>query len=387
MKVAWRLGLAVVLIAVGFTGGVFIGRSDSATAQDGTEFPLLNETIGYIEDFFVKDKPTDKALEYAVVRAYLQGLNDPYTFFIEPAVAASESDALAGRYGGIGVDIQRNEQGEFVLYPFADSPATRAGILEGDILLAINDSPVDLTSSMDIIRQATRGEIVEGAGVKLKVRNQNATEEREYFILFEEILVPSVTWRTLFEAPEIGYIKILSFTSRTPEEFKQAVAELRDQNIQALVLDLRGNSGGLLQESLTIAGEFLDGGILSIERRVEGENTVTDENGGVMTDLPLVVLVNNQSASASEIVAGAIQDNDRGILIGQVTYGKGSIQRIFPLSDSSSIHVSTALWLTPDGKTLDGQGLTPNITMIPDENGRDVELGEAVRTLRQQLQG
>lgn len=387
MKVAWRLGLAVVLIAVGFTGGVFIGRSDSATAQDGTEFPLLNETIGYIEDFFVKDKPTDKALEYAVVRAYLQGLNDPYTFFIEPAVAASESDALAGRYGGIGVDIQRNEQGEFVLYPFADSPATRAGILEGDILLAINDSPVDLTSSMDIIRQATRGEIVEGAGVKLKVRNQNASEEREYFILFEEILVPSVTWRTLFEAPEIGYIKILSFTSRTPEEFKQAVAELRDQNIQALVLDLRGNSGGLLQESLTIAGEFLDGGILSIERRVEGENTVTDENGGVMTDLPLVVLVNNQSASASEIVAGAIQDNDRGILIGQVTYGKGSIQRIFPLSDSSSIHVSTALWLTPDGKTLDGQGLTPDITMIPDENGRDVELGEAVRTLRQQLQG
>lgn len=387
MKVAWRLGLAVVLIAVGFTGGVFIGRSDSATAQDGTEFPLLNETIGYIEDFFVKDKPTDKALEYAVVRAYLQGLNDPYTFFIEPAVAASESDALAGRYGGIGVDIQRNEQGEFVLYPFADSPATRAGILEGDILLAINDSPVDLTSSMDVIRQATRGEIVDGAGVKLKVRNQNATEEREYFILFEEILVPSVTWRTLFEAPEIGYIKILSFTSRTPEEFKQAVAELRDQNIQALVLDLRGNSGGLLQESLTIAGEFLDGGILSIERRVEGENTVTDENGGVMTDLPLVVLVNNQSASASEIVAGAIQDNDRGILIGQVTYGKGSIQRIFPLSDSSSIHVSTALWLTPDGKTLDGQGLTPNITMIPDENGRDVELGEAVRTLRQQLQG
>lgn len=387
MKFVWRLVIAALLLCLGFTGGIMVGRSDPATAQDEKEFPLLEETVGYIEEFFVKDKPTDKELEYAVVRAYLQSLNDPYTFFIEPAVAASESDALAGRYGGIGVDVQRNEQGEFVLYPFEDSPASRAGILEGDIILAINDTPVDLTSSMDTIRQALRGEIKEGAGVKLVVRNIDSSEERDYFIAFEEILVPSVTWRTLFEAPEIGYLKISSFTSRTPDEFILAINELREQNIQALVLDLRGNSGGLLQESLTISGQFLERGVISIERRVTGESTLTDEAGGVMTDLPLVVLVNTQTASASEIVAGAIQDNERGILIGQITYGKGSIQRIFPLSDTSSIHVSTALWLTPDGKTLDGQGLTPDIAMIPDENGRDVELGEAIRYLRQQIQG
>jgi carboxyl-terminal processing protease len=193
-----------------------------------------------------------------------------------------------------------------------------------------------------------------------------------------------VIWRTLVEDKNFGYIKILSFTSRTPEEFQQAVAELRDSGITGLVLDLRGNSGGLLQESLKIAGEFLDGGLLSIERRVSGENRLEDTNGGVITDLPVVVLVDNGTASAAEIVAGAIQANGRGMLIGQQTFGKGSIQRIFSLSDNSSIHVSTALWLTPAGQTLDGQGLTPDISMIPDENGRDVELGEAVRHLREQ---
>lgn len=384
MKFAWRFTVAALLLILGFVGGVFVGRFEPARAQDEKEFPLLDETVGYIEEFFVKEKPSHTELEYAVVRAYLQELNDPYTFFIEPAVAASESDALAGRYGGIGVDIQRNEQGEFVLYPFADSPALRAGIREGDIILSINDTAVDLSSSMDTIRQALRGEIKDGAGVKLRVRNIAETEEREYFVQFEEILIPSVIWRTLFEDESIGYIKITGFTSRTPEEFRQAVTELRESDITALVLDLRGNSGGLLQESLTIAGEFLNGGILSIERRVSGENELPDVAGGIMTDLPLVVLVNNGTASASEIVAGAIQANGRGILIGQQSFGKGSIQRIFTLSDNSSIHVSTALWLTPTGQTLDGQGLIPDITMIPDENGRDVELGEAIRYLRQQ---
>lgn len=384
MKFMLRFTAAALLLVTGFAGGLLAGRYQSARAQSEKEFPLLQETVGYIEEFFVKEKPPHTQLEYAVVRAYLQELKDPYTFFIEPAVAASESDALAGRYGGIGVDVQRNEQGEFVLYPFMDSPATRAGIREGDILLAVNGTPVDLSVSMDTVRQALRGEITEGAGVELRVRQINETEEREYFILFEEILVPSVTWRTLIEDENIGYIKILSFTSRTPEEFQQAVTELREAGITSLVLDLRGNSGGLLQESLTIAGEFLDGGLLSIERRVSGEDRLEDNNGGVMTDLPVVVLVDNGTASAAEIVAGAIQANGRGILIGQQTFGKGSIQRIFPLSDNSSIHVSTALWLTPNGQTLDGQGLTPDISMIPDENGRDVELGEAVRHLRQQ---
>ncbi|NJL93670.1 MAG: S41 family peptidase [Anaerolineae bacterium] len=381
----------ILMLAAGFGLGFWArgGANETVTVaaqnSEGQDFPLLDEARSYVDEYFVKEQPDPQAIEYALIRAYLSQLGDPYTFFIEPAVAASESDALAGRYGGIGVEIQRNEQGQFVLYPFAESSAALAGIREGDLILAINGETLVPEASMDEVRQALRGEITEGAGVTLRVRNQAETEEREYFVLFAEVLEPSILWRVLFEAPEIGYVHIMRFTSRTPEEFSQAIEELREAGVQALVLDLRNNSGGLLQESIQIAGEFLDGGVISIERRVTGESQLPDEAGGLLTDLPMAVLVNRQTASASEIIAGALQAYERGPLIGQATFGKGSIQRIFPLADSSSIHVTTALWLTPAGQPLDGVGLTPDISMIPDENGRDVELGEAIRYLQQQL--
>lgn len=383
-------GFTLALLVFGaFLGGYVVRDMESASAQSGSDFPLLVEAVDYINEFYVKDRPDQTELEYALIRAYVAALGDPNTFFIEPAVAASESDSLAGRYGGIGVDIQINEDGLFVLYPFVDSPAAREGIRDGDVLLEINASSIALGITMDEIRQSLRGEIVEGAGVTLLVRNleDDADAERLLFVPFEEILVPSVTWRPLFEAPEIGYISISRFTSRTPEEFVQGISELQAAGVTSLVLDLRGNPGGLLQESIQVAGQFFDGGVLSIEERVTGESTKDDEPGGIVLDLPVVVLVNGGTASASEIVAGALQARGRGIVIGQQTFGKGSIQSIFALSDSSSIHVTVALWYKPDGGELDGVGLTPDIPMIPDENGRDVELGEAIRYLQSEFGG
>jgi len=360
------------------------GMETSVGAQSGAGFPLLEEAVNFVENNYVKDIPDEQTIEYVLIRSYLQSLGDSNTFFIEPAVAASESQVLAGRYGGIGVEIQRNEAGLFLLYPFADSPALREGIRDGDAVLAVNGQALDLSSSMDEVQQLMRGELIEGAGVTLLVQNvfEENAPEREYFVPFEEILIPSLTWRALFEDPQIGYINLSRFTNRTPDEFAEAVASLRALGVTALVLDLRDNRGGLLQESLKIAGEFLDGGVLSTEKRVSGENAKEDQPGGLVLDLPLVVLVNRHTASASEIVAGAIQGRERGILIGQQTFGKGSIQSIFSLTDSSSIHVTVALWFTPNGAALDGVGLTPDIPMIPDENGRDVELGEAIRYLQ-----
>jgi carboxyl-terminal processing protease len=378
----------IVAFIMVFSLGYALRGSASVTAQGGSNFPLLTEAVTYVEANFVKDKPDPKFVEYELIRSYLAALGDGNTFFIEPAVAASESQALAGRYGGIGVEVQRNERGEFVLYPFPESSAKAEGIRDGDIIVSINAVPLDLNSSMDEVRQALRGELVEGVGVTLVVRNQaDAPDaERMYFVPFAEVLVPSVIWRPVFEAPEFGYINIQRFTNRTPDEFSQAIAELRAANIQGVILDLRNNPGGLLQESVQVAEQFFDGGTLSIEKRVSGETIKEDTAGDLLTDLPVVVLVNNGTASASEIVAGAIQARDRGILVGQQTYGKGSIQVIFPLSDGSSIHVTTALWFTPDQSPLDGVGLTPDISMIPDENGRDVELGEAIRQLHAMLE-
>lgn len=379
----------VMLIGVAFFAGYASRGWQEAHAQDVEPavdtFPLLEEAVGFVNGFFVKDQPPAQQVEYTLIRAYLSSLGDGNTYFIEPPAAATESNILAGRYGGIGVDVRLNEAGQFVLYPFPDTPAERVGIREGDILVSINGQSVALDTSLDGIRQATRGEIVDGAGVTLVVRNQNETEEREYFVPFEEILIPSVTWRPLFEDSRIGYISMTRFTNRTPEEFAQAVGELRESGVESLVLDLRGNSGGLLDESLWIADEFLDEGLLLREERISGETIKESQAGGLMLDLPLVVLVNHGTASAAEIVAGSIQARGRGILIGQTTYGKGSIQAIFSLADQSSIHVTVALWYTASNNPLDGVGLLPNIEVTPDQTGRDVELGEAIRYLQQTL--
>jgi carboxyl-terminal processing protease len=216
---------------------------------------------------------------------------------------------------------------------------------------------------------------------KADVENETLT----VFIPFEVINVPSVVWRVLAEDDQMGYIQIIRFTSRTPEELQTAVGELRAANVKALVVDMRNNSGGLLQESIVVADEFIDSGVLAYEQNINGEEVFEGRAGGAALDLPLVVLVNGGTASGAELVAGAIQDYERGILIGQKTFGKGTIQQIFPLSDKSSLHVTSAQWFTPDRHQLDSNGLEPNVPMIPDQNGRDVELGEAIRRLQEQI--
>jgi len=177
----------------------------------------------------------------------------------------------------------------------------------------------------------------------------------------------------------------MRFTSRTPTEVEEAIADLRQQGIESLVLDLRGNTGGLLQESIRVADAFLDGGVIVYERSSSGERALRGSAGGPALDLPLVVLVNHRTASGAELVAGALQDRDRALLIGQTTYGKGTVQQIFPLSDGSSLHVTSSEWFTPARQPLDRVGLTPDIVMIPDAEGRDVELDEAIRQLQSEL--
>jgi carboxyl-terminal processing protease len=313
-------------------------------------------------------------------------VSDPYTFFIDPPVAASESDVLAGTYGGIGVQIQRSEAGELVLYPFADSPALAAGIESGDILRAINGQPVDVTLSPDTLDQMLRGEVREGNGVEVTVDKSATRESFTAFVPFAVINVPSIVWRVLQEDEQIGYVQIMRFTSRTPEELTAAMEELRDAEIDALVLDLRGNTGGLLQESITVADEFIASGVIVYERDNNGEQAHDSNGGGAAVDLPLAVLVNDRTASGAELVAGAIQDLGRGVLIGGTTYGKGTVQQIFPLSDGSSLHVTSSEWFTPNHQPLDQVGLHPDIPLEPNPNGLDVDLGEAIRHLQAQLE-
>ncbi|MDX1995807.1 MAG: S41 family peptidase [bacterium] len=379
---------AVVFCAGFFLRSFFDGEFPTVFAASTTEqtqsYNLLDEVQSLIDRHYLREQPDYTTRQYAAIRGLLGALGDRNTFFIEPPVAQSESDVLAGTYGGIGVTVQRNEAGAFVLYPFLDGPATRAGIEEGDILLEVNGQPLDPAVQQDAVDQMLRGEVREESGVELTVAKADG-EELTVFMLFEVINVPSVMWRVVAEDARIGYIQIMRFTNRTPDELDTAITELRQSDIQAVILDMRYNGGGLLQESLEVAGRFLNGGVVFYERTREGERAFEAEEVGSMTDLPLVVLVNGGTASAAELVAGAIQDRERGILIGQTTYGKGTIQQIFTLSDTSSIHVTSSEWLTPDHSVLDGVGLQPDIAMIPDEAGRDIEMGEAIRYLQEQF--
>ncbi len=390
-KRAIGTGLLVgVLLSAAFLGG-FVLRDllpiapvpliPVDSSRDG--YPLIDEVQTLLDDVYLRDQPAYTDRQYAAIRGVLGSLDDPNTFFIEPPVARSESDALAGTYGGIGVQLQRNEQGEFVLYPFPDSPAAGAGIESGAVLVAINDTPVAQDARQDAVDQQMRGEVVEGSGVRVTVR-QNDTEST-FFVPFDVINVPSVISRVLEEDDRIGYVQILRFTSRTPTEVRDAISSLDEQTVDAFVLDLRDNSGGLLQESIAVAGIFLDGGVVVYEENQSGARTLDAESGGLATERPLVVLVNRGTASAAELVAGAIRDRNRGILIGQQTFGKGTVQQIFTLSDGSSVHITSAEWFTPERVPLSGVGLEPNISMIPDEQGRNVELGEAIRHLQNVL--
>ena len=363
---------------------VFAATSEAEEGNTG--YDLLDEVQQLIDDHYLHEQPDYVTRQYAAIRGMLSSLDDRNTFFIEPAVAQSESDVLAGTYGGIGVNLSRNAAGEFVIFPFPDGPAANAGLLDNDVIVQIGDYVMLNTEQQDVVDQMLRGEVRDNDGVEITVSREDREDTVTVFVPFDVINIPSILWRVLPEDSRIGYIQIMRFTNRTPDEFLAAVDGLTSENIEAVVIDLRHNGGGLLRESIEIAGNFLDGLVVLYEVTVEGEQVFEAESGGQLLDLPLVVLVNGGTASAAELVAGALQDHDRGILIGQTTYGKGTIQQIFSLSDSSSIHVTSAEWFTPDRHRIDSVGLEPDIMMIPDENGRDIEIGEAIIYLQRLLE-
>lgn len=383
-----------ILLAIVFFAGFFTRNfldipsafaSNTTVADDDESYALLDEVQQLLNSHYLREQPDYTQREYAVIRGLLGALGDRNTFFIEPAVARSESDVLAGTYGGIGVNLSRNAEGNFVLFPFRDGPAIEAGVQDNDVLVAVNGEAITPAMQHDVVDQLLRGEVRDGNGVELTVQRGDDATEETLFVLFDVINIPSVLWRVTQEDQRIGYLQVMRFTNRTPEEVQTALDGLNDANIDALVLDLRGNGGGLLQESVEVASEFLDGGVVLYQQSIDSERTYEATEGGRATEIPMVVLVNGGTASAAELLAGALQDYERGVLIGQLTYGKGTIQQIFPLSDSSSIHITSAEWFTPDHNVIDGVGLQPDIPMIPDENGRDIEIGEAVRYLQEQM--
>jgi carboxyl-terminal processing protease len=382
--------LVLLLTLASFAAGYFVndflelGNGRAGSGNQADEFVVFWEAWGKVEQSFIGDLPTDTELAYGAIRGALSILGDPYTIFIEPVVRDQERDSLRGNFGGIGATLQRNDAGDVVLTPIPGNPAEEAGIVNGDILLAVDGLEINSDMTVEEIAGIIRGE--EGTAVTLTVRHPDESDQTDITIVRAVILLPSVAYQILPDNPTIGYIRLTRFSGESAGEVEGAILDLQEQGAEKLILDLRQNGGGLLDAAVDVGDLFLDEGVVLYQiSRGEDEKvfTTTDETTGA--EMPLVVLVDGGTASASEIVAGALQDRERAILVGTTTFGKGSVQLVYDLSDGSSVHVTSARWYTPERHQIDQQGLEPDIVVVPTEeaiaNGRDEALEAAIEYL------
>ncbi len=375
--------LAGVLLSAAFAGGFYYRDMLAKRPATAASFSLLSEVEALLNQHFLYPIPDEETRVHGAVNGLVASYDDPYTIFVEPQAAEVDTGNLAGRFGGIGAEIGQDEQGRFVIQRvYRDNPAHEAGLQEGDIIIAVDGVALDpVRHDLNTVISMIRGNV----GDPVVLRIQRGGQTLEFEVIRAEVLIPSTFWRILDDDPRIGYIQIVRFTERAPQELRQALSELGGQGAEALVLDLRNNGGGLVDSAVAVAGEFLDGGVVLYEERQGGaERVFNASRGGAALDLPLVVLINQNTASAAEIVAGAIQDRGRAQLVGQPSFGKGSVQLILPVSDGSSLHVTTAQWFTPAHHRLEGQGLTPDVVVQPVE-GTDAELAAAVEELQAML--
>lgn len=380
--------LVVLMAGMAFTAGFVTNQfmvSRANTAHAAEEFSLFWEAWERVEANYIGQVPAMQQVTYGAIRGALGALDDPYTVFIEPPARDVERESLRGNFGGIGANIVRNEAGEVVLSPIPGNPAEAAGLLEGDVLLAVDGQPLGPEMTVTEIAELIKGE--KGTTVMLTVRHPGASEPVELTVERAEILIPSVSYRMLAEAPAVGYIQLSRFSGESGREVEEAVGVLQGQGAQQLILDLRHNGGGLLNAAVEVADHFLEGGVVLYQQSKGEEERVFEASAeSVAQAMPLVVLIDGGTASSSEILAGALQDRDRAVLMGTQTFGKGSVQLVYDLSDGSSVHVTASRWFTPDRHQIDQQGLTPDITVEATQEaidaGRDEVLERAVAYLQ-----
>ncbi len=377
------ISIVLVCLCLAYTSGFGVFRLAARIGNGPNSSGVFWEMWGLVDQYFYGELPPARERTYGAIHEALRLLDDPYTIFVEPQPRELERDTMRGSFGGVGVTLWRGIEGQMLLTPYTDTPAERAGVRGGDILLAVDDETITDETGVDDVRVWLHGEV--GTPVTLTI-SRPPTLPLDLTITREEIRIPSVTWRVLDQSSDIGYIHIKSFTERTSVEVVDALQELlQEQGVSSLVLDLRDNSGGQLNPSVATASQFLGEGIVLVELyRDAQERAFPVREGGIAIDVPLTVLVNGGTASAAEIVAGALQDHDRGVLIGESTFGKGSVQLIYDLSDGSSLHVTTAIWLTPQQHPIEGQGLTPSIYVSRGNGPQDEQLDRAVTYLQAQ---
>jgi len=330
------------------------------TPRNETEqtFQLFWEVWDLVQRHYYDDLPDMQQVTYAAIRGLLETLGDKYTAFIEPSVATILEEDATGEFEGIGAFVDMDEDGRVrIVDTFEGGPAEVAGLRAEDRVVAVDGESIVGDTLYEAI-----GKIRGPAGSAVELTVERAEDAEPFSVTVERARLEIPIVETEMLEDNIGYIRLHEFSATATEAMKEGLASLMEEDPAGIVLDLRQNPGGWLDQAIDVADLFLGDKLVAVERFSDGrEREFNARAGDVAEDVPLVVLVNNGSASASEIVAGAIQDHKRAVLIGSPTFGKGSVQRPFTLSDGSELRVTVALWFTPDGQRIQGEGLKPDI--------------------------
>lgn len=404
LKILVIVVLELVLLASVFMAGITTAYLSSRLTASPTPTPsageleerqkafqLFWEAWDILEQNFYGDLPDSQQAARDAVKGVLQRLNDPNTLLLDPELARIVNQDISGQFEGIGATVRTDENGLLVIVePIENSPASRAGLRPGDIVLEVDGENIQGWSTTEAVAKI-RGP--RGTVVKLLIYRPGTGEQFTVEITRERIDIPTIETRWL-ENETIFYLRLREFNSLADDKVREALKEMYRHGAQGLILDLRGNPGGLLDVAVSVGSEFVGQGIITEERAKDGTTKQYPAlAGGLATDpsLPMVVLVNQGSASASEIVAGAIQDTGRGLLVGTRTFGKGSVQQVHELSDGSQLRVTIAHWFTPNGRDIHKNGLEPDVQveLSWDEYlaGRDTQLEKALEVLKERISG
>lgn len=399
IETALVIVLAVVLLGSGFWLGWISGRNYpehivvtgatnmTANASDTADFSVFWQAWQDINDLYLRNPSTTAQQKmYGAITGMVDSLNDPYTEFFSPADNQQFQQDITGNFGGIGAELGTNAQNEIVIIaPLKGTPAESAGLKAEDVVVAINGSSTD-TMTVDDAVNVIRGAV--GTKVTLSILRAGWQKPQDFTMTRADIQVPLVDFEM---KGDIAHISVHQFDEDTDPLFYQALVKAEDANAKGIVLDLRDDPGGYLEVAVDIAGYFLKPGSLVVKEvgRAIPEQDFTAGGNGSLSGTPMVILINGGSASASEILAGALHDDRNIPLVGTQSFGKGVVQQVEPLADGSSIKITVANWVTPSGITIDHKGLTPDYNVSTTDAdlkaGTDPQLEKALQVLQAEI--
>jgi len=404
-KISWfRKGLiiylTVILVIVSFLLGIFVGSKRGISSGMGTifnkyvpenylsrdvDFDLFWKVWDLVKKNYVKQPVKETKLFYSSLAGIVAGLEDPYSVFLDPETAQKFSQELLGRFEGIGAEIGIKKNQLMIIAPLSDTPAERVGLRPKDKILAI-DGKDTRGMPLDMAVNLIRGK--KGTKVVLTIMRQGFEKPQDFEIIRGVIKIQTVKWEMLEN--NIAYIKISHFNSKTEKEFRKAVDEVLKNRPRALILDLRNNPGGYLSVAVDVANYWVSKGKVVVYERFSDNRKLAYKNNqgkNILANLRTIVLVNEGSASASEIVAGALQDYNLATILGEKTFGKGSVQELNNLPDGSAVKLTIAYWLTPQEHIIEEEGISPDVevelTLEDYNNDRDPQLEKALELLGQ----